>query len=292
MYLIPLVFWNLGFWTRLVRFRKTTPKSTPKGWWYTFLGIPLNRSRIDRNGATCQIAAYLLVIVAPIVGLFVQDRGWQVGLLCLLAAPFLWAALGIVNLMLRRRGKGRLKRWKPEELDSVQKAASHLDDIFEGTLFDDALITITRVSEDGIAGNIQDTIRIKDGFLAASMPQVALVHEFAHAWDYLNGGAFSRDLPAFRGNEPGPTAYGSGEGLGTWATHPPAEEWAESVAAYLCPEYISYLQTPGTKEYEQEQKWVASLNSRPEYQDSPLSRPGLGPLHRAYVAQQIEKHKR
>jgi hypothetical protein len=65
---------------RLVRFRKTTPKSTPKGWWYTFLGIPLNRSRIDRNGATCQIAAYLLVIVAPIVGLFVQDRGWQVGL--------------------------------------------------------------------------------------------------------------------------------------------------------------------------------------------------------------------
>lgn len=120
-------------------------------------------------------------------------------------------------------------------------------------------------------------------FLVSVMPQVAFVHEFAHVWDYINGNQFSHGLPAFRGNEPGPTAYGSGLGLGTWSTHPLLDEWAESVAAYVYPEYIIYLRTPGNKDYKNEQAWQKTLNL-PSY----YIRPGLGQLHRAYVALQIE----
>ncbi len=177
--------------------------------------------------------------------------------------------------------------WQLEELRVIQQAITRLVQVFAGRPIENNLISVIRVNKSGIAESPQNTIRICNDFMNAAMPQVAFVHEFAHAWDYLNGGKFSNSLSDFRGNEPGPTAYGSGPGLGTWSTNPRDDEWAESFAAYVYPEYIAYLRTPGTTDFAQEQRWELKLNQRPEYRNSPQRRPGLGQFHKAYVALQI-----
>jgi len=173
--------------------------------------------------------------------------------------------------------------WQLAELQAIQQAVERLVETFGGTPIPSVTLNIERVNESGIAANVGNTIRIRNDFLAAAMPQVAFVHEFAHAWDYVNGGKYSTGLPTFRGDEPGPTAYGSGTGLGTWSSNPPANEWAESIAAYVYPEYIAYLRTPSGRHYEREQDWQTALGLQPYY-----TRPGLGQYHRAYVALQID----
>lgn len=118
--------------------------------------------------------------------------------------------------------------------------------------------------------------------------EVALVHELAHAWDARTAGIVFRalgwpgrvvrEMVRVVGEEPGPTWYGSGLLGLRRALRAAGEEWAETVAAYLYPEY------------------VAHLSSRPEEQGWPLrvglsqhARPGLGPRHQAYVEARFQE---
>ena len=106
--------------------------------------------------------------------------------------------------------------------------------------------------------------------------EVAIVHELAHAWDMQSAnllqrisgrpGQIVREMIKFIGEEPGPTCYGglkSETCLPKWRVGDPKEEWAESVSAYLYPEYIEFLR----------------LNSEKEAD--------LRPLHRSYVERQF-----
>lgn len=100
MYLIPLFLWNVGFWTRFVKFRETIPRPITKG--HIILGVPINRSQTDMSGALLQIAAYFIAIEAFILGIFVQDRVWRAAIVCLLAWPSLWVALWVVKFIVRK----------------------------------------------------------------------------------------------------------------------------------------------------------------------------------------------
>jgi len=121
--------------------------------------------------------------------------------------------------------------------------------------------------------------------------EVALVHELAHAWDARTAnivarvlgrpGRVVRELVRFVGEEPGPTWYGSGLSGLCRTLRAASEEWAETVAAYLYPEYIAHL------------------SSRPEEQGWPQRagltghvRPGLGPRHHAYVEERFQEIRR
>lgn len=121
--------------------------------------------------------------------------------------------------------------------------------------------------------------------------EVAVVHELAHAWDArtANGvfrilgrpGRIVREMVRFVGEEPGPTGYGSGLSGLRRTLRAAGEEWAETVAAYLYPEYIVHLR------------------SRPEEPAWPLrvgleghTRPGLGLRHRAYVEERFREVRR
>jgi len=96
------------------------------------------------------------------------------------------------------------------------------------------------------------------------------VHELAHAWAFnqspvsriLGVDLLSYKMRLFCGQEEGPTNYGKKN----WIS--PAEEWAESVAAYVYPEYIDHLQNHPTH---------PEVNS------------GLGPRHREFIEQHIKK---
>ena len=110
--------------------------------------------------------------------------------------------------------------------------------------------------------------------------EVAVVHELAHQWDAQNanwrqklfggGGRIVRELVAFVGDEPGPTCYGGLRAKDCTFGRVPVEEWAESVASYVYPEYIDWLH-----EHEPTEKEA-----------------GLRPKHREFVAMQIEELRR
>jgi hypothetical protein len=106
--------------------------------------------------------------------------------------------------------------------------------------------------------------------------EVAVVHEIAHEWDFQSANLLERFLPqggrsvkgmvAYVGAEPGPTCYGGLQAPECGFPRMVKEEWAESVASYLYPEYIDWLRDhlPSEKQA------------------------GLRPLHRQYVEMQIE----
>lgn len=106
--------------------------------------------------------------------------------------------------------------------------------------------------------------------------EVAVVHELAHEWDaqsanllerlLAQGGRIVKGMVTYVGNEPGPTCYGGLQAKDCMFPHMPKEEWAESVAAYLYPEYIDWLR-----------------ENQPSEKEA-----GLRPLHRQYVEMQIE----
>ncbi len=112
--------------------------------------------------------------------------------------------------------------------------------------------------------------------------EVAVVHELAHAWDARTAGVAARilgrpgrivrEMVQFVGEEPGPTRYGSGLSGLRRTLRAASEEWAETVAAYLYPEYIIHLSSRP-----EEQGWSqrAGLGGH--------ARPGLGIRHRIYV---------
>jgi hypothetical protein len=115
--------------------------------------------------------------------------------------------------------------------------------------------------------------------------EVAVVHELAHAWDARSSGLagrfgivlgfkkgtgkISRAMSLYVGDEPGPTNYGGLGSPGSKWPRNPAEEWAESLSAYVYPEYIEWL--------------VANV---PEERDA-----GLRVKHREFVGQQIDRIK-
>jgi len=121
--------------------------------------------------------------------------------------------------------------------------------------------------------------------------EVALVHELAHAWDARTAnivarvlgqpGRMVREMMRFVGEEPGPTWYGSGL-LGLRRTFRAAsEEWAETMAAYLYPEYIAHLSSRL-----EEQAWPQRAGLAGHM------RPGLGPRHHAYVEERVREIRR
>ena len=77
-------------------------------------------------------------------------------------------------------------------------------------------------------------------------PRIAVVHELSHYWDWKTGGLWSRiknsagnkvsGLVAFIGQESAPTAYGRTN---------TQEDWAESVAMYVYPQYAKIIQSEG-----------------------------------------------
>ncbi len=116
-------------------------------------------------------------------------------------------------------------------------------------------------------------IEIQEAILTGQTPswlgEVAVVHELAHAWAFnqsplkkLNFEVLSYQMRVFCGAEEGPTRYGRKNWL-----HP-SEEWAESVASYVYPEYIENL-------------IERSVNPEPQA--------GLGSKHREFVEEQIRK---
>jgi hypothetical protein len=180
------------------------------------------------------------------------------------------------------------ERWQLGDLQLVRDAVSDLQNLLGGVeAFRRAVggVTLERLLQGGggaYAWWIFPTwhrITLGDDVLhqePAWRGKVAVVHELAHIWDAQtanwiqralgNGGRIVHDMTAFVGAEPGPTCYG---GLGAAeCTFPrkPVEEWAESVASYCYPEYIEWL-----------------------HQNNPNEKQaGLRPLHKQFVAMQIE----
>jgi len=117
-------------------------------------------------------------------------------------------------------------------------------------------------------------------------PKVAIAHELAHYWDWKTGDEWSRMVGApgiivegmsgvIQG-EPGPTWWAREAGV--------VEDWAESVAGYLFPEYFRALRAEAS---------VNPLYQREYYQVKiygPVEvtiGPGLLPHHLAYVEAQF-----
>ncbi len=106
-------------------------------------------------------------------------------------------------------------------------------------------------------------------------PQIALAHELAHYWDHRTGhllsrlllrpGVIVRGLPEAVGDELGPT---------WWGRMSPVEQWAETVAMYLYPEYQSIL------EQENDSRECFSVCYAPGDEHR---LPSLGPKHLDYV---------
>ena len=120
-------------------------------------------------------------------------------------------------------------------------------------------------------------------------PQVAIAHEFAHYWDWKTGDWFSQAI-----NSRGQLSAGLANAIGTekgptnWArTGPYGEDWAETTAGYLYPEYFDFL----AKEQSANEAGVglglgsATNGSIPSF--NPFGLPGLGPAHSNYVAAQF-----
>jgi RHS repeat-associated protein len=110
-------------------------------------------------------------------------------------------------------------------------------------------------------------------------PKVAIAHELAHYWDWKTGtwsskilgfGAIVALMPIATWGEPGPTHHARTKGV--------VEDWAETVAGYLFPEYFAFLriEDPAREvwRYVDPQGFVYTL-------------PGLLPRHYAYVAAQF-----
>jgi len=118
-------------------------------------------------------------------------------------------------------------------------------------------------------------------------PQVAIAHELAHYWDWKTGNWWSRvwgkpgmlteGMRARVGNEPGPTWYARTQGA--------VEDWAESVAGYLFPEYFQALEAEAmvNENYKREYYLWQAMPDRPSVRMGP----GLLPLHLAYVEEQF-----
>ncbi len=119
-----------------------------------------------------------------------------------------------------------------------------------------------------------------------------MVHELAHAWDAQTAGLLqrivggegqlARGMREFVGEEPGPTWYGSGDPSVTSASCPVCEEWAESVAAYLYPEYIESL----TDQTIRDERFIQRETG---WAPAPYQRPGLDVLHRRYIELQFQR---
>lgn len=121
--------------------------------------------------------------------------------------------------------------------------------------------------------------------------EVAVVHELAHAWDARTAslwarvlgrpGRIVRELVQFVGEEPGPTWYGKGHSGFHCTLRAASEEWAETVAAYLYPEYVAYLSSRA-----EEVEWPQRIGLAEH------ARPGLGIRHRMYVERRCEEVRR
>lgn len=175
-------------------------------------------------------------------------------------------------------------QWTTEEIDIIRQSVQKLTDVMGGVgAFKAALAgVIFRQSHNpkGYTGALRGTITVVDstlkqpGVRAALGPNIAMVHEMAHVMDQKTGGIqawlmngpgiITGGMPAAIGDEDAPTWYG---------TTNIVEDWAESVAMYVYPEYSDILIKEG--------------NPR----ENKARQPGLEsrPLHRQYVESQLRR---
>ncbi|MDZ7272424.1 MAG: RHS repeat-associated core domain-containing protein, partial [candidate division KSB1 bacterium] len=163
------------------------------------------------------------------------------------------------------------------------------DSAYFRAMMNDQTLRFVRLNETGNPlGNVGLEIRVRNNWLDPSLPEnycylhrVGVAHEIAHAWDFVNGGVLSGELPGYRRREPGPTWYGCGEGFcNTSSPLPTADEWAESVTAWMYPGYITSLTDRTIRSPDFIRREIL-------WSPAPYQRPGLGPLHQAYVVLRV-----
>jgi hypothetical protein len=175
------------------------------------------------------------------------------------------------------------QQWNFDEVLTIANGVSRMSQSLGGPdVFTQAIgeIKITLVENSGSGGLTFGSGKIEflRTTLTSQSPQwlgeVAVVHELAHAWAFhqtpwllrmMNVDLVSRKMRLFVGAEEGPTKYGQKNWLN------PAEEWAESVAGYVYPEYINHLKT-------------RTQNAEPSA--------GLGPRHKEFVEEEIQQLQR
>jgi RHS repeat-associated protein len=153
-------------------------------------------------------------------------------------------------------------------------------------------VTINRISQ-GTTRQLWTTVYLADyifdqagGDLKRQWgPRVAIAHELAHYWDWRSGGllarifnlpgSLARNMAAAVEGEVGPTQYARTAGI--------SEDWAESVAGYLFPEYFEFLvaEAERTGDYSEFRLIVLPSN------EIAILPPGLGPLRQVYVETQF-----
>jgi hypothetical protein len=137
-------------------------------------------------------------------------------------------------------------------------------------------LTIKR-THGGVTGHLRGSITLSDyvfdqgGFRDTLGTRIAIVHELAHYWDWHTGnlwtrtnnqpGAIVRSMSNAIQNEPGPTWWARTSGIG--------EDWAESVAMYVYQDYANILRAEN------------------DLRETGRIQPGLGLLHRQFVASQF-----
>jgi len=161
--------------------------------------------------------------------------------------------------------------WELSDLNQVLAAVAQFADAAGGSEAAQLAIggvAIYRVAEGGTyqykaSIQLDDAVMNQTGLRKELGPQIAVVHELAHYWDWKMGGplskflnmpgALSRGMRAAVGGEPGPTWWARNGGF--------AEDWAESAAAYVIPRYTTIVAQEGEHT------------------------PGLSPLHKEYLNQ-------
>lgn len=101
MWLLVILMWGLGFCSRVVTWHGRVQLKTREKMYLVF-GVPISRDFGDLAGSVAQINAYLVVVSANILFMFIQDQVLWGGVVGLLALPSIWIALGIVRLLARK----------------------------------------------------------------------------------------------------------------------------------------------------------------------------------------------
>ncbi len=98
-YVIPLIFWNLGFWVRFA-YRRVNLQPREKA--ALLVGIPLDRVPPELGGAMLQITAWFFLVEFAVLSFLVQNPNKVLGVFTLLMWPSMFGALWIVKRIARK----------------------------------------------------------------------------------------------------------------------------------------------------------------------------------------------
>ena len=212
-------------------------------------------------------AKKVIKLLFDLYGILIDiDFGWQ---------PVLHPAPGQPGQIWIKGG------WELADLKTVQNAVSDFAAKAGGTLVAHTVLGGVTIRRGSNSFQLRSGIELTDStFNQAGVrkefgPKIAVVHELAHYWDWKTGSFWSKMMntpgalvngitaPVGIGNESAPTLYGQTN---------EQEDWAETVAMYVYPEY---------------QQILLSENNPFEVQPN-VGRPGLGIRHATYVKTQFE----